>query len=95
MDEGYEGREWLERHWKKFSRGDDDGDDDEVVPRTERTNVRVERRKENFLIVSIIALVVSLMMVNVLHSEYCIVDLSRLKQHKESKREFLISYVLN
>jgi len=33
LDEGYEGREWLERHWKKFSRVDDDDDDEyEVVP---------------------------------------------------------------
>jgi len=79
LDEGYEGREWLERHWKKFSRVDDDDDEYEVVPRTERTNVRIERRKDNFVIVSIVALVESLMMVNVLHLEYHMVDLSRLK----------------
>lgn len=69
LDAGYEGGEWFERHWKKFSRGDDDDDEEEyeVVPRTERENVRVERRKDNFVIVSIVALVESLMMVNVLH----------------------------
>lgn len=50
----FEGREWVERHWKKFSR--DGGGEYEVVTRKESTKVRVDRRKENGeIIVSSIA----------------------------------------
>jgi hypothetical protein len=70
LDAGYEGGEWFERHWIKFSRGDDD-EYSEVDPRIERANVRIERRKENVVNASITTwFVMSVMMVNALNSNY-------------------------
>jgi hypothetical protein len=73
LDAGYEGGEWFERHWIKFSRGDDD-EYSEVDPRIERANVRIERRKENVVNASITTwFVMSVIMVNALHSNYYMV----------------------
>jgi hypothetical protein len=70
LDAGYEGGEWFERHWIKFSRGDDD-EYSEVDPRIERANVRIEKRKENVVNASITTwFVMRVMMVNALNSNY-------------------------